>query len=249
MLNLIPIIGPLHISLNSRETLFQTYHFFFEMLYHDLFGNKKILSQKPKQTVISLILHLTYHGWKNIRDIVIKRFNNSKDAEYQMMIDLLDNSIPLTLDIYTTLFRSGFFEGYLDGIVKIWVLFQRLRRHNYNKAPFMFLSDVFYWTSKKHLIIDALKNNLPIFNDYFIKNFHSFVRHQIAESNSQLQIIQKAKIIDVERNNNSSFENSFVNLRNPAKSQISKLKSLEKKVSIFLLSMFDKIYQNMGNTK
>ena len=48
MLNLIPIIGPLHISLNSRETLFQTYHFFFEMLYHDLFGNKKILSQKPK---------------------------------------------------------------------------------------------------------------------------------------------------------------------------------------------------------
>ena len=61
-----------------------------------------------------------------------------------MMIDLLDNSIPLTLDIYTTLFRSGFFEGYLDGIVKILVLFQRLRRHNYNKAPLMFLSDVFY---------------------------------------------------------------------------------------------------------
>src|SRR6266498_675292 len=33
VLNLIPMIGPLHISLNSRETLFQTYHFFFEMLY------------------------------------------------------------------------------------------------------------------------------------------------------------------------------------------------------------------------
>jgi hypothetical protein len=59
VLNLIPIIGLLHISLNSRETLFQTYHFFFEMLYHDLFGNKKILSQKPKQIVINLILHLT----------------------------------------------------------------------------------------------------------------------------------------------------------------------------------------------
>ena len=124
VLNLISMIDPLHISLNSRETLFQTYHFFFEMLYHDLFENKKILSQKPKQTVISLILHLTYHGWKNIRDIVIKRFNNSKDAEYQMMIDLLDNSIPLTLDIYTTLFRSGFFEEYLDGIVKIWYCFK-----------------------------------------------------------------------------------------------------------------------------
>ena len=189
MLNLIPIIGPLHISLNSRETLFQTYHFFFEMLYHDLFGNKKILSQKPKLTVISFILHLTYHGWKNIRDIVIKRFNNSKDAEYQMMIDLLDNSIPLTLDIYTTLFRSAFFEGYLNGTVKIWVLFQRLRKHNYNKALLMFLSDMFYWTSKEHLIINALKNNLLIFNDYFVENFYSSVKYQTAESNSQLQII------------------------------------------------------------
>jgi len=249
VLNLIPMIGPLHISLNSRETLFQTYHFFFEMLYHDLFGNKKILSQKPKQTVISLILHLTYHGWKNIRDIVMKRFRSLKDAEYQMMIDLLDNSIPLTLDIYTILFRSGYFEGYLESVIKIWILFQRLRRHNYNKAPLMFLSDVFYWTSQKHPIIDALKNNLPIFNDYFVENFHSSLRYQTAESNSELQIIQKAKIIDVERNNNSSFEDSFVNLRNPAKSQTNKLKTLEKKVSLFLLSMFDKIYKNIGNTK
>jgi len=61
-----------------------------------------------------------------------------------MMIDLLDNSIPLTLDIYAILFRSGYFKGYLEGVVRIWVLFQRLRRHNYNKAPLVFLSDVFY---------------------------------------------------------------------------------------------------------
>ncbi|GET54839.1 hypothetical protein GLOIN_2v1846234 [Rhizophagus irregularis DAOM 181602=DAOM 197198] len=248
VLNLIPMIGPLHVSLNSREILFQTYHFFFEMLYHNLFGDKKILSQKPKQTVINLILHLTYHGWKNIRDIVTKRFGNLKDAEYQMMIDLLDNSIPLTLDIYAILFRSGFFEGYLESTVKIWILFQRLRRHNYNKAPLMFLSDVFYWTSKNHPIINILKNNLPIFNDYFVENFHSSLRHQTAESNSELQIIQKAKIIDAERNNNP-FKNSFVNLRNPAKSQIKELKSLEKKVSLFLFSIFDKIHQNIGNTK
>ncbi|UZO15892.1 uncharacterized protein OCT59_007302 [Rhizophagus irregularis] len=248
VLNLIPMIGPLHVSLNSREILFKTYHFFFEMLYHNLFGDKKILSQKLKQTVINLILHLTYHGWKNIRDIVTKRFGNLKDAEYQMMIDLLDNSIPLTLDIYAILFRSGFFEGYLESTVKIWILVQRLRRHNYNKAPLMFLSDVFYWTSKNHPIINILKNNLPIFNDYFVENFHNSLRHQTAESNSELQIIQKAKIIDAERNNNP-FKNSFVNLRNPAKSQIKELKSLEKKVSLFLFSIFDKIHQNIGNTK
>src|SRR5688572_30091678 len=90
----------------------------------------------------------------------------------------------------------------------------------------MFLSDVFYWTSKNHPIINILRNNLPIFNDYFVENFHSSLRHQTVESNSELQIIQKAKIIDAERNNDS-FKDSFVNLRNPAKSQIKELKSLE----------------------
>src|SRR6266540_377798 len=138
------MIGSLHISLNSRETLFQIYHFFFEILYYNLFRDKKILSQKFKQIVINLILHLTYHGWKNIREIIIKRFRNLKDAEYQMMINLLDNSISFTLDIYAVLFRSRFFKGYLESIVKIWTLFQRLRRHNYNKTSLIFLSDVFY---------------------------------------------------------------------------------------------------------
>ncbi len=60
------------------------------------------------------------------------------------MIDLLDNSISFTLDIYAILFRSGYFKGYLEGIVRIWVLFQRLRRCNYNKIPLIFLSDMFY---------------------------------------------------------------------------------------------------------
>ena len=40
-----------------------------------------------------------------------------------MIIDLLDNSISLTLDIYAILFRSGYFKGYLEGVVRIWVLF------------------------------------------------------------------------------------------------------------------------------
>ncbi len=61
-----------------------------------------------------------------------------------MIIDLLDNSISLTLDIYAILFRSGYFKRYLEVVVRIWILFQRLRRHNYNKASLVFLSDVFY---------------------------------------------------------------------------------------------------------
>ncbi|PKY47358.1 hypothetical protein RhiirA4_522312 [Rhizophagus irregularis] len=246
ILSIIPMIGPLHISLNSREILFQKYHFFFEMIYHELFGGNKILAQKPKPRLIDLILNLTFYGWKNIRNLIINRFRNIKDVEYLMMIDLLDNSLPLTLDIYTKLFKCGFFEGYLESIVKIWILFQRLHRHNYNKAPLIFLSDVFYWTLNDHPILDILKNNLPIFNDYFVENFHSSLRYQTAESNTDKQIIQKAKTIDIERNDDG-FKNTFVNTRNTKFSKV-KLISLEKKVSLFLLSLFDKIYHNIGKS-
>jgi hypothetical protein len=246
VLSLIPMIGPLHISLNSRETLFQIYHFFFEMLYHDLFGENKILAQKPKPRLINLILNLTFYGWKNIRDLIINRFGNTKDIEYLMMIDLLDNSLPLTLDIYTKLFRCGFFEGYLECIVKIWILFQRLQRHNYNKAPLIFLSDVFYWTLNEHPILNILNDHLSIFNDYFVENFHSSLRYQTVESNTDKQIIQKAKTIDIERNH-EGFKDTFINTRNTNISKV-KLISLEKKVSLFLLSLFDKIYHNVGKT-
>ena len=53
------MIGPLHISLNSKETLFQIYHFFFEMIYHNLFGENKILTQKQRLT--DLILNATFY--------------------------------------------------------------------------------------------------------------------------------------------------------------------------------------------
>ncbi|POG64708.1 hypothetical protein GLOIN_2v1782578 [Rhizophagus irregularis DAOM 181602=DAOM 197198] len=206
----------------------------------------KILAQKPKPRLINLILNLTYYGWKNIRNLIVNRFKNIKDIEYLMMIDLLDNSLPLTLDIYIKLFRCGFFEGYLESIVKIWILFQRLHRYNYNKAPLIFLSDVFYWTLNNHPILDILKDNLPIFNDYFVENFHSSLRYQTAESNTDKQIIQKAKTIDIERNDNR-FKTTFVNTRNVNISKV-KLISLEKKVSLFLLSLFDKIYHNIGKS-
>ena len=37
-----------------------------------------------------------------------------------MLIDLLDNIIPATLDIYAILFRSGSFNEYSETIFRIW---------------------------------------------------------------------------------------------------------------------------------
>src|SRR6266542_1929296 len=113
-----------------------------------------------------------------------------------------------------------------------------------NSIPLVFLSDVFYWRLNNHPIANILINNLPIFNDYFVENFYSSLRSQTVESNSTLQIIQKAKIINTEKNNNLSFKESFINSRNLLISQ-DKLNYLEKKVFLFLFSLFDKINNNI----
>ncbi|CAB4374824.1 unnamed protein product [Rhizophagus irregularis] len=68
----------------------------------------------------------------------------------------------------------------------------------------------------------------------------------LTESNTDKQIIQKAKTINIERNDDG-FKNTFINTRNTNISKV-KLISLEKKVSLFLLSFFDIIYHNIGKS-
>ena len=72
-------------------------------------------------------MELAFCGWKRITNIVQLRFGNSKDVQYRMILEILDNAIPLTLDIYTVLFREGNFEKYLPELFNIWCLFFRLK--------------------------------------------------------------------------------------------------------------------------
>ncbi len=92
-----------------------------------------------------MLLDLAYNGWYKIKNIIITKFGNTcKDIEYCMIINLLDNIIPATLDVYSILFRSDSFNEYIKTIFRIWTFALRWKRHNYNKAPLAFLLDIFY---------------------------------------------------------------------------------------------------------
>ena len=77
-----PCIGPLHISLNGQETLFDEFRDFFEIIYTKLFQKSK-LAKNPKPWRISLILEVVYGGWLYIRESVREKFIAFKDIEYQ----------------------------------------------------------------------------------------------------------------------------------------------------------------------
>ena len=208
ILRIVPMIGSLHVSLNICETVFLANYKFFDKLFHEVFGHRKVLAKKPKPYKISLILELASQDWSRVHLIVLQKFEQSKDPEVQYLINLLDNILPLILDFYPIIFRSESWKVYKEAMFRIWTIFFQYNRKHYNKLPLAFLSDAFYWSSTNHPISQVLSDFLHVFNDYYVKNFHSSLRRQIQKSNAVEQVIQQARVIDQMRGNNS-FTDAF----------------------------------------
>ena len=77
ILSLIPCIGPLHVSLNGREMLFNDFSPFSANMYEQLFPKCK-LGKHPKLWRITMILASVYGGWFHKRDSVKDKFKQRR---------------------------------------------------------------------------------------------------------------------------------------------------------------------------
>ena len=77
ILSLIPCIGPLHVSLNGREMLFNDFSPFPANIYEQLFPKCK-LGKDPKPWRINMIFETVYGGWLNKRDSVKDKFKQRR---------------------------------------------------------------------------------------------------------------------------------------------------------------------------
>jgi len=58
--HLVPFLGPLHVSLNMRESCFLVFWGFFNELYKAVFQKKRNLAAKPAPWRINLLLYLAH---------------------------------------------------------------------------------------------------------------------------------------------------------------------------------------------
>ena len=116
LLSIIPVLGFLHISLNSQENFLTMYHPFMKFLYEQIFPHCK-LADKPMPWRQTLIPELIYGGWTLIRTAVITTFASCKDPEYGALLYLLDNYLPLVLAIYSVVFKSNTFLDYFNSVI------------------------------------------------------------------------------------------------------------------------------------
>jgi hypothetical protein len=93
----------------------------FERLYRAVYGAHKKLGKKPNPWKLSLILEIARSSWAKVHGTVMEKFGATcKWIEYRYLFDLLDNLVPVSLDVYASIFRSGNWDQYLDAIVRLW---------------------------------------------------------------------------------------------------------------------------------
>ena len=239
--NVVPLIGPLHISLNARECVLLNFHDGFADLYAFIFGTNAKLAKKPKPWRISLLLEVIYGGWTLIRDIILSVFYKSKDVQFLTLLNLLDNYIPMVLSIYSIAFKCNKFELYFQSLLHCWVMFVIFRRRHYNKALLIALSTFLHWQGNATAMFETIRQHLPAFDEYPVENFHSVLRKHTRETDTADEISRKAKEIDASKHELHSFQSAFVPPRklNYSRKQINTLKV---KAAEFLTLKFESIF-------
>jgi hypothetical protein len=242
---LVPFLGPLHVSLNTRESCFLMFWGFFNEFYKTIFQKKKNLPAKPQPWKMDILLYLAHASWKIVRKHIVKRFDKSKDLAYCTFFDLLDSLIPSTLDLYVVLFRGNHFDEYVETIFRLWTMMCRFQRKNYNKIMLAYLSDIQYWIEINHPIIQILKNYLNSFDEYPVENFHSLVRRH---TNAKVLIPEWLRrdgiFVDYQRHDDNFTQNFRIKKSYPYSKQ--NIDLMIKSGAIFLLRFFDNLSKNIG---
>ncbi|PKY55287.1 hypothetical protein RhiirA4_474632, partial [Rhizophagus irregularis] len=187
-------------------------------------------------------------GWNIVKPHIVARFGQSKDLGYRTFLDLLDNLVPATLDVYAILFRGNNFDQYIETVFRLWTVMRRFGRKNYDKVMLAFMSDIQYWIYIQHPIINTLKSQLHIFDEYPVENFHSLVRRNTSGKVTAGEWLRRDAIFIDYNQNDNEFARFFASKRSYPYTK-KNLDLMTKRAAIFLLQFFEKIWINQGKAE
>ena len=153
----------------------QNFHPFFKHLYQNLSPKQK-LADKPQPWRTSLLLEVVYGGWTLIAPLIKESFRKCKHPLRGILLNLPDIYIRLVLSIYSVVFRLNSFSMYLSSIISVWVMFYCFRRHHYNKALLVWLSNVLFWKRNNTDMYRFLQRHITTTDEYPVGNTHSITR-------------------------------------------------------------------------
>ena len=249
MLSIIPMIGPLHIDLNSDEDLVLNYIPLLKRIYEAIFKGKK-LADHPKPWRIQFILEIVYGGWTLIRRTVKTIFRRCKHIAYGTLLNFLDNYCPLILSSYSILFKTNKFHTYFSSIIRIWIMMYSFRRHHYNKVLLIWLSFVKFWETNDLTqdIYNTFANHLNIIDESTVEYVHSVIRRHTTDSATDEQLKETIKAVFGTSMRQNNFREVFTPPKNYVFSRV-QLKYLHSQVAHVLVDIFTRIANNPDETQ
>ena len=146
---------------------------FIKRLNQALF--RKQLANKPRPWRVTLLLELVhahvYGGWTLIREPVLRRLSRCKDLQFQALLMLVDNYVPMSLSIYSVLIKSNHYDGYYRAMMQLWVMFWTYKRRHYDKSPLIWISQRIYWRNINHPLYDAVRYSMEQEDEYPVEHF------------------------------------------------------------------------------
>ena len=94
-----------------------SHHPLIKYIYEQLFPGCQ-LACKPKPWRVTLIMEIIYGGWTFIRDTVVDCFSKWKLLQYGILLNLLDNYLPLVLIIYVFHLKGQYHATWWAGYSK-----------------------------------------------------------------------------------------------------------------------------------
>ena len=96
----------------------------------------KRFPQKPKAEKISLVSSAAFGGWLIVRECIQELFGLCKDPQYMMLVNLLDEISCFNFHFYTTCFRGGSSDSWLQSMVRASMLFITFKRKIMTRPPY-----------------------------------------------------------------------------------------------------------------
>ena len=121
-----------------------------------------------------------------------------------ILVNLIDNYVPLVLSIYSIVFKCNNYDQYYQSLLHSWIMCTVFRRRHYNKALLIMLSLFHHWKDNAHSIFEILRHYLVAFDEYPVENFHSILRARTNENDSADQIAFKSAFVPPRRFNYSA---------------------------------------------
>ena len=76
---------------------------------------------------------------------MLDRLGKFKDTEFLTSLNLIDNYAPLSLSIYSVLYKANNYELYNFAMHQVWCIYFTFKRKHYEKSPLVRLANTADW--------------------------------------------------------------------------------------------------------